>query len=110
MEYFTECALFYFADNNRSVIVTINDASKHQTQGAKRSPMDTAVRWATQRAKRSCTRKVLYKRVPILRWLPEYTPQIAVSDLVAGITVGLTVIPQAIAYSNVAGVPPQVSH
>lgn len=93
--------------NNRSVIVTINDTSKHQTQGAKRGPMDTAVRWATQRAKRSCTRKVLYKRVPILRWLPEYNAQTAVSDLVAGVTVGLTVIPQAIAYSNVAGVPPQ---
>lgn len=93
--------------NNRSVIVTINDTSKHQTQGAKRGPMNTAVRWATQRAKRSCTRKVLYKRVPILRWLPEYNAQTAVSDLVAGVTVGLTVIPQAIAYSNVAGVPPQ---
>jgi len=60
-------------------------------------------------AHRCCTRKVLYKRVPILRWLPKYTVgEHGVPDLVAGITVGLTVIPQAIAFANVAGLPPQV--
>lgn len=30
------------------------------------------------------------------------------ADLVAGITVGLTMIPQAIAYANVAGLPSKV--
>lgn len=59
---------------------------------------------------RCCTRKVLYKRLPILQWLPKYTfKDHGVSDLVAGVTVGLTVIPQAIAFANVAGLPPQVS-
>lgn len=59
---------------------------------------------------RCCTRKVLYKRLPILQWLPKYTlKDHGVSDLVAGFTVGLTVIPQAIAFANVAGLPPQVS-
>jgi hypothetical protein len=48
-------------------------------------------------------------QVPILGWLPSYTSEDAVSDLVAGVTVGLTVIPQGIAYANVAGIPPQVS-
>uniref|UniRef100_A0A2S2R092 Sodium-independent sulfate anion transporter n=1 Tax=Sipha flava TaxID=143950 RepID=A0A2S2R092_9HEMI len=58
---------------------------------------------------RCCTRKVLYKRLPILQWLPKYTfKDHGVSDLVAGITVGLTVIPQAIAFANVAGLPPQI--
>lgn len=28
-------------------------------------------------------------------------------DLIAGVTVGLTVIPQSLAYSNIAGLPPQ---
>jgi len=61
-------------------------------------------------AHRCCTTKVLYKRVPILRWLPEYkVAEHGVPDLVAGFTVGLTVIPQAIAFANVAGLPPQVS-
>lgn len=59
---------------------------------------------------RCCTRKVLYKRLPILQWLPKYSlNDHGISDLVAGITVGLTVIPQAIAFANVAGLPPQVS-
>lgn len=31
------------------------------------------------------------------------------SDLIAGLTVGLTVIPQGLAYAVVAGLPPQVS-
>ena len=34
-----------------------------------------------------------------------YNSQDAVGDLVAGITVGLTVIPQALAYSGIAGLP-----
>lgn len=67
-----------------------------------------AIRWAGERARRSCTRKVLNKRVPIFGWLPHYTIPNSIADLLAGITVGFTVIPQAIAYANVAGLPPQV--
>ncbi|TRY69381.1 hypothetical protein TCAL_07206 [Tigriopus californicus] len=52
-------------------------------------------------------KKQLFKRLPILEWLPKYNGEKAVSDLIAGITVGLTVIPQAIAYANVANLPPQ---
>lgn len=51
---------------------------------------------------------MLYKRIPIAAWIPKYRKDYIVSDLVAGITVGLTVIPQAIAYANVAGLPLQV--
>ncbi|KAG8225925.1 hypothetical protein J437_LFUL005961 [Ladona fulva] len=47
------------------------------------------------------------RRIPILRWLPSYNRKDAVGDLVAGITVGLTVIPQSLAYSSIAGLPPQ---
>lgn len=64
--------------------------------------------WIKEKSSKSCTKKTLYKRVPIFAWLPNYNVHFAVSDLVAGITVGLTVIPQAIAYANVAGLPPQV--
>ncbi|XP_012530360.1 sodium-independent sulfate anion transporter isoform X1 [Monomorium pharaonis] len=62
---------------------------------------------ARRRAKAICTKKTLYKRLPVLNWLPRYNGQDALGDLVAGITVGLTVIPQSLAYSNVAGLPPQ---
>ena len=72
-------------------------------------------------------------RIPILTWLPKYSLEWLVSDMIAGITVGLTVIPQVkspkpaillsgfkvslfkmlnamlqgIAYAIVAGLPPQ---
>ena len=65
-------------------------------------------KWLYQRIKRSCRKKLLYKRIPIAAWIPKYRKDYIVSDLVAGITVGLTVIPQAIAYANVAGLPLQV--
>lgn len=45
----------------------------------------------------------------MLSWLPKYNMDDAVGDLVAGITVGLTVIPQALAYSGIAGLPVEVS-
>ena len=47
-------------------------------------------------------------RIPILQWLPKYDFSNFLSDLVAGITVGITVIPQALAYATVAGLPPEV--
>lgn len=39
-----------------------------------------------------------------------YSSADAVGDLVAGITVGLTVIPQALAYAGIAGLDPAVSY
>lgn len=53
--------------------------------------------------------RILHKRLPIAKWLPEYNSGKAVADLIAGITVGLTVIPQALAYATLAGLSPQVN-
>lgn len=50
---------------------------------------------------------LLKQRVPILAWLPKYTSEDAVADMIAGITVGLTVMPQALAYAALAGLEPQ---
>lgn len=47
-------------------------------------------------------------RLPILEWLPGYSFDTLIKDLIAGLTVGLTAIPQGIAYAVVAGLPPQV--
>ncbi|KAH9645241.1 hypothetical protein HF086_012119, partial [Spodoptera exigua] len=62
---------------------------------------------AARRARACCSTKTLLRRLPILQWLPKYTPRNGLADIIAGITVGLTVIPQAIAYAGVAGLPPQ---
>lgn len=48
------------------------------------------------------------QRIPILRWLPQYNSQHFISDLIAGVTVGLTVMPQSLAYATLAGLEPQV--
>lgn len=56
-----------------------------------------------------CRLKTLKKRLPILSWLPKYSRSDAFGDLIAGLTVGLTVIPQGLAYSGVVNLPPQVS-
>jgi len=58
-----------------------------------------------RKAKSMFRKKMIYKRVPILNWLPQYNTSDAVGDFVAGITVGLTVIPQALAYSGIAQLP-----
>lgn len=50
----------------------------------------------------------MHKRLPITKWLPQYNSEKALADFIAGITVGLTVIPQALAYATLAGLDPQV--
>ena len=44
--------------------------------------------------------------VPILQWLPAYKRSWLKNDLFAGITVGVILIPQGIAYATIAGLPP----
>jgi len=46
------------------------------------------------------------KIIPILEWLPNYNTSVFKGDLVAGITVGIILIPQGIAYALIAGLPP----
>lgn len=47
------------------------------------------------------------QKLPIIQWLPQYNCNTAIGDLVAGITVGLTVIPHGLAFANIAGIPVQ---
>ncbi|XP_034935647.1 sodium-independent sulfate anion transporter-like isoform X4 [Chelonus insularis] len=47
------------------------------------------------------------RRFPILDWIPKYKPSWLLQDTLAGITVGLTAIPQGIAYGVVAGLGPE---
>lgn len=51
-----------------------------------------------------------YHFILICFFFYSYSTTDAVGDLVAGITVGLTVIPQALAYSGIAGLPAAVSY
>jgi len=50
----------------------------------------------------------LAKYVPIVGWLPTYQKAYLRSDVVAGLTAAAVVIPQAMAYASIAGLPIQV--
>lgn len=52
-------------------------------------------------------KQILRNRLPILKWVPTYRLSYLFYDFIAGLTVGLTAIPQGIAYAIVAGLPPQ---
>ena len=45
--------------------------------------------------------------IPILGWLPEYDRASLVLDVVAGLTLWGLVVPEAMAYAGIAGMPPQ---
>ena len=44
---------------------------------------------------------------PIARWILHYNHRWAIGDLVAGITVGIVLVPQSMSYSQLAGLEPQ---
>jgi SulP family sulfate permease len=47
----------------------------------------------------------LGKYIPILSWLPGYRSEWLRLDAVAGITAAAVVIPEAVAYATIAGLP-----
>ena len=46
------------------------------------------------------------KFFPILSWLPNYKKEFLQGDIAAGLTVGIMLIPQGMAYAMIAGLPP----
>jgi solute carrier family 26 (sodium-independent sulfate anion transporter), member 11 len=49
--------------------------------------------------------KILKRRIYIANWLPQYDRTKAIGDFISGVTIGLTMIPQSLAYANLANVP-----
>ena len=48
----------------------------------------------------------LKEHIPILQWLPNYKKVWLKNDFFAGLTIGVILIPQGIAYAIIAGLPP----
>ncbi|KAF4513953.1 UNVERIFIED_CONTAM: hypothetical protein B566_EDAN018189 [Ephemera danica] len=63
--------------------------------------------WWQKKKMEMSQRQYWMKRLPLIGWLSNYTTSFFISDLIAGLTVGLTVIPQGMACAVVAGLPPQ---
>jgi len=49
----------------------------------------------------------LLRAFPVLRWKNRVTPSTVKSDLISGLTVAIVVVPQAVAFASIAGMPPQ---
>ncbi|CAB0015537.1 unnamed protein product [Nesidiocoris tenuis] len=105
-----------FPNHRESMITAMNVGSSDfiliEDLGPKRKisvkeKAEQVVPWFEKTIKRLWTPRTITKRLPITKWAPRYGTEDAVGDLVAGITVGLTVIPQSLAYSNIAGLPSQ---
>ncbi len=82
--------------------------SKHENQSKEITNSGKKKKSRCRRIKDSCNVNLLRRRLPIVGWLPNYNWNYSVFDLIAGVTVGLTIIPQSIAYAGVAGLPFEV--
>lgn len=60
-----------------------------------------------RKLKKFCSVEGLHQRVPVTEWLPKYKRSYILQDVVAGLTVAMTVIPQGIADAALAGLPTQ---
>lgn len=56
---------------------------------------------------RNLLRNELNKRVPAVTWLADYSPGLFGNDAVSGLTLAAYAIPVSLAYSTLAGLPPQ---
>jgi sulfate permease, SulP family len=52
--------------------------------------------------------KVLKSYLPILEWGPGYSRQSMVNDMVVALIVSIMLIPQSLAYAQLAGLPPEI--
>lgn len=53
----------------------------------------------------SAAGQYLLDKFPIVQWLPRYHPSWLVQDFVAGLTIGVLLIPQGLAYVKIATTP-----
>lgn len=94
------------------ILITDHRTSKYksleQLEAAKLED-ESKPSWCANYVRNTFRMKTLKKRLPIINWLPKYNRGDAIGDIIAGFTVGLTVIPQGLAYSGVVGLPAEVS-
>ncbi|KAJ4309386.1 hypothetical protein N0V94_008959 [Neodidymelliopsis sp. IMI 364377] len=74
-----------------STDITINRTIRYSGKAARAAP--------------SVAAQYLVERVPVVHWLPRYNPRWLLNDTLAGITVGVLLIPQSLAYAKIATIP-----
>lgn len=71
-------------------------AEDHNVQRARRNGVRAA------RALPRVAGDYLVDKVPVVQWAPQYNPRWLINDALAGITIGVMLIPQALAYAKIA--------
>ncbi|KAK3091412.1 hypothetical protein FSP39_019726 [Pinctada imbricata] len=74
---------------------------------AKLSSTEAAKKVIKDQLSSCCSVEAVKGKFPITKWLPRYNLRDLQCDFIAGLTVGLTVIPQGLAYAKIANLPPQ---
>ena len=67
-----------------------------------------AKNYVAKRARTMCTWQMCLSWFPFIQWAPKYSLEFLGCDIIAGITLALTAIPQGIGYAPLAGLPLQV--
>ncbi|RDW82228.1 SulP family sulfate permease [Coleophoma cylindrospora] len=55
----------------------------------------------------SATNRYLLEKVPIVNWISNYSTKWILNDVIAGLTIGVLLVPQALAYAKIATIPLQ---
>uniref|UniRef100_A0A182VPV2 STAS domain-containing protein n=1 Tax=Anopheles minimus TaxID=112268 RepID=A0A182VPV2_9DIPT len=71
------------------------------------SPPREVMLWLRRRTRILWSYSMVEKCLPILSWLPRYQYSYTMYDLIAGVTVALTAIPQSIAYGILSNLGPE---
>lgn len=79
--------------NDLKTDVTWNRVGRLGVKGAKAFP--------------SASVQYVLDKVPIVGWLPRYNPRWILNDIIAGLTLGLMLIPQGLSYAKIATIPVQ---
>jgi sodium-independent sulfate anion transporter 11 len=80
-----------FVKNMVKTDTTTNRVKAFVVQGAPKLP--------------AATGRYLLDKVPIVQWLPRYHPAWLLQDFIAGLTIGVMLIPQGLAYAKIATIP-----
>lgn len=85
--------------------ILVEEVSEHKTSTIE--TMQEIYPWLRQKLRGAASMKNVRRRLPILEWLPRYTVEDGLGDVMAGVTVGLTVVPQSMAYAGMAHLKPE---